>query len=221
LGKVKSSEQRGVSGCEEQLVEPVVEPVARGVKVEGRADIFLDHQGRLREALGTADVEVEHIGSTSVPGLAAKPTVDIVVAVVDITAEEDYLPALVAAGYELRTREPGHHLVRTAARAVHIDILHRGDQAVENYRIFRNQLRADSDDRVLCADTKRALLHQGFDDMNADADAKTAVIAATMGRAFSAGTSRRNQLAGSAAFRADASQIGACHPVSWPLGCVG
>ncbi|MDJ0376131.1 GrpB family protein [Cryobacterium sp. PH31-L1] len=151
---------------------------------ENWPDIFLDHQTRLRNTLGTAEVEVEHIGSTSVPGLAAKPIVDIVVTVVDITAEEDYLPHLLTAGYELRTREPGHRLVRTPARDVHIHILQRGDQAVDNYLLFRNRLRADADDRALYEDTKRALLHHGFDDMNAYADAKTEVIAAIMRRAL-------------------------------------
>ena len=154
--------------------------------------IFLHHQGRLRKALGTVAVEVEHIGSTSVPGLAAKPIVDILVTVDDITAEEDYLRPLLAAGYELRTREPGHRLVRTPARDVHVHILQRGIQAVDNYLRFRNRLRADTDDRILYEDTKRALLNQGFDDMNAYADAKTAVIAAIMGRALSAPRSFRS-----------------------------
>jgi GrpB-like predicted nucleotidyltransferase (UPF0157 family) len=61
------------------------------------ADIYRDHQGRIRNALAAVDVEIEHIGSTSVPGLAAKPIIDIVVTVDDITAEEDYLDALLAA----------------------------------------------------------------------------------------------------------------------------
>ncbi|MCU1446199.1 MAG: UPFUPF0157-like protein [Cryobacterium sp.] len=73
---------------------------------------YLEHRRQILTALA-ANVGVEHIGSTSVPGLAAKPIIDIVVTVDDITAEEDYLEALLGAGYELRTREPGHRLVRT------------------------------------------------------------------------------------------------------------
>jgi len=151
-------------------------------------DVFLDHQGRLRTALGRANVEVEHIGSTSVPGLAAKPIVDILVTVGDITAEEDYLVPLLAVGYELRTREPGHRLVRTSARDVHIHILQRGDPAAARYLLFRNRLRADADDRSLYEGAKRALVNQGFDDMNAYAEAKTGVIAAIIGRALASGT---------------------------------
>lgn len=145
--------------------------------------IFRAHEARLRQALGSADVEIEHIGSTSVPGLAAKPIIDIVVTVDDITAEEDYLEPLIAVGYELRTREPGHRLVRTPTRDVHVHIMQRGNPAVDNYLLLRNRLRADADDRALYEQTKRTLLSQGFDDMNAYADAKTAVVSAIMGRA--------------------------------------
>lgn len=145
--------------------------------------IFNEHRLRLLEALGTTDVDIEHIGSTSVPGLAAKPIVDIVIAVDDITAEEDYLDALVAAGYPLRVREPGHRLVRTPDRDVHVHIYEKGDQAIANYLLFRDRLRSDRGDRDLYARTKESLIAQGFDDMNAYSDAKTEVVAAIMARA--------------------------------------
>ncbi|MDO9397317.1 MAG: GrpB family protein, partial [Herbiconiux sp.] len=87
--------------------------------------VFLTHRTRIRNALAGTDAPIEHIGSTAVPGLAAKPIVDIVVAVPDITADEDYLDPLVAAGYVLRVREPGHRLVRTPARDVHVHVYER------------------------------------------------------------------------------------------------
>ena len=71
-------------------------------------DRYHEHRRRILGALSGVPVEVEHIGSTSVPGLAAKPIVDIVVVVEDITAEEDYVVPLLRAGYVLRVREPGH-----------------------------------------------------------------------------------------------------------------
>ena len=148
--------------------------------------IFARHHARLGAALHTTAVDIQHIGSTSVPGLAAKPIIDIVVVVDDITAEEDYLAPLIAAGYVLRVREPGHRLVRTSARDVHIHIFETGDQAVANYLLFRDRLRMDVSDRTLYADTKQALITQGFDDMNAYSDAKTDVIAAIMSRAKTA-----------------------------------
>ena len=147
-------------------------------------EIFAEHQARLSAALRGVPVEIEHIGSTSVPGLPAKPIIDIVVAVDDITAEEDYLDAIVAAGYLLRVREPGHRMARTPALDVHVHIYQKGDAAVTRYLLFRDRLRADGDDRALYARTKQALISQGFDDMNAYSDAKTDVITGIMSRAL-------------------------------------
>lgn len=147
---------------------------------------FLDHEQRIRAALPAADIEIEHIGSTSVPGLAAKPIVDIVVVVDDITAEEDYLDALLEAGYVLRVREPRHRLVRTPVRDVHVHLYERGDAAVDEYLLLRDHLRANAADRALYEDTKRALLSRQWDDMNDYADAKTDVIVAIKARARAA-----------------------------------
>lgn len=146
-------------------------------------DAYLDHERRIRGALPTMDVKIEHIGSTSVPGLAAKPIIDIVVAVDDITAEEDYLPALLAAGYLLRVREPGHRLVRTPERDVHVHVYAKTDPAVAEYLLLRDHLRTDADDRALYERTKRSLLSRKWDDMNDYADAKTDVIRAIKARA--------------------------------------
>lgn len=145
--------------------------------------MYLDHQRRIGDALSATAIEIEHVGSTSVPGLAAKPIIDIVVTVHDITAEEDYLDVLLAAGYELRVREPGHRMVRTPVRDVHVHILERGDPAVDDYLLLRDHLRTDADDRALYEGTKRVLLTQSWDDMNAYAEAKSEVISAIKARA--------------------------------------
>jgi len=152
--------------------------------------LYVEHRRRILTALAAAHVGVEHIGSTSVPGLAAKPIIDIVVTVDDITAEEDYLDALLASGYELRTREPGHRLVRTPARDVHVHIYQHDDSAVVEYLLLRDWLRSNADDRAIYESTKRSLLRGRWDDMNAYADAKTDVIRAIKARARAAGTSR-------------------------------
>lgn len=141
------------------------------------------HEARIRRALGEAAVAVEHIGSTSVPGLAAKPIIDILVTVPDIAAEQDHVEPLLAAGYVLRVREPGHRLVRTSERDVHVHLLQVGDQAAEDYLLFRDHLRADASDRALYEDTKRELTCRQWPDMNAYADAKTDVIEAIKARA--------------------------------------
>jgi GrpB-like predicted nucleotidyltransferase (UPF0157 family) len=153
-------------------------------------EIFEQHRRRIADALSPASVDIEHIGSTSVPGLAAKPIVDIVVAVADITAEEDYLDALLAAGYELRVREPGHRMVRTPERDIHVHIYGRGNAAIDEYLLLRNHLRSDAADRALYESTKRALMSRQWDDMNAYADAKTDVILEIKARARTRPASR-------------------------------
>jgi len=148
--------------------------------------IYLEHRQRIEDALAASDIEIEHIGSTSVPGLAAKPIVDIVVAVKDITAERDYLDPLIAAGYDLRVREPGHRLVRTPARDVHVHLYQQGASAIDEYLLLRNHLRVDADDRALYETTKSELLSRRWDDMNDYADAKTGVILDIKARARAA-----------------------------------
>ncbi len=144
--------------------------------------VYAAHERRIRDALGPVAVAVEHIGSTAVPGLAAKPIVDVLVTVADVTAEEDYLDPLLAAGYELRVREPGHRLVRTPERDVHVHVLPVGHPQAADYLVLRDRLRADSADRALYERTKRALLEQEWPDMNAYSDAKTEVVAGILER---------------------------------------
>jgi GrpB-like predicted nucleotidyltransferase (UPF0157 family) len=146
-------------------------------------DAYVEQERRIRTALGPSAVRISHIGSTSVPGLAAKPVIDALVTVEDITAEGDYLDQLLDAGYELRVREPGHRMVRTPARDVHVHVLEVGSEAADDYLLFRDRLRADRDDRDLYERTKRALIEQDWADMNAYAEAKTGVIAAIKERA--------------------------------------
>ncbi len=149
------------------------------------ASQYAVHEAHVRAAVGSIAVAVEHIGSTSVPGLAAKPIIDILVTVADITAEEDYLEPLVASGYVMRVREPGHRMVRTEQRDVHIHILELGDPAAGDYLLLRDHLRIDQADRQLYEATKRDLTKRDWPDMNAYADAKSAVIEEIKGRARS------------------------------------
>ena len=150
------------------------------------ADAYAVHEARIRAALGDVALAVEHIGSTSVPGLAAKPIIDVLVTVPDVTAEEDYLDPLLAAGYVLRVREPGHRLVRTEQRDVHVHLLEPDDPGAGDYLLLRDRLRADVDDRRLYEGVKRDLGAREWSDMNAYADAKTGVIEDIKARARSA-----------------------------------
>ncbi|WP_166788876.1 MULTISPECIES: GrpB family protein [unclassified Cryobacterium] len=150
------------------------------------AGTYLEHRRRISDAPTVGEIGIQHIGSTSVPGLAAKPIIDIVVTVDDITAEEDYLDALLDAGYELRVREPRHRLVRTPARDVNVHLFEHDDPAVDGYLLLRDHLRTDTEDRSLYENTKRELLSKRWDDMNDYADAKTEVVMAIKARARAA-----------------------------------
>ncbi|PZF58408.1 GrpB family protein [Curtobacterium sp. MCSS17_008] len=151
---------------------------------------YEEHRSRIADALDGQHVGIEHIGSTSVPGLAAKPIVDVAVAVPDVTDEAAYLGPLLAAGYVLRVREPGHRLVRTPERDAHVHVYEHGAQALDDYVLLRDRLHRDDADRRRYEDTKRALMERSWDDSNAYADAKTAVIEDIKARARAA--SRRS-----------------------------
>jgi GrpB-like predicted nucleotidyltransferase (UPF0157 family) len=150
---------------------------------------FREIAERVRHALGENASGVEHIGSTSVPGLAAKPIVDVLLTVADVSNEAGYVPALQSAGFLLRVREPAHRMVRTPARDVHVHVYEPGRPEVRNYLDLRDWLRVDAEDRELYAATKRMLARQQWEDMNDYADAKTEVISdiLTRARAWRAG----------------------------------
>jgi GrpB-like predicted nucleotidyltransferase (UPF0157 family) len=150
---------------------------------------FREIAERVRQALREDALGVEHIGSTSVPGLAAKPIVDVLLNVADVSNEVAYVPALQSAGFVLRVREPAHRMVRTPARDVHVHVYEPGRPEVRDYIDLRDWLRVDAADRGLYAATKRTLARQQWNDMNDYADAKTEVIddVLTRARAWRAG----------------------------------
>ena len=144
---------------------------------------FQDLQLRVQRALGSAALSVEHIGSTSVPGLAAKPIVDMLLTVRSVDDEAAYVPAVERAGFVLRVREPRHRMFRTPERDVHLHVYAPEDQAVTDYLDLRDWLRQSPSDRALYEATKRDLAQREWSDMNHYADAKSDVIHAVLGRA--------------------------------------
>lgn len=155
---------------------------------------FEAHARRIADALGGSALRIEHIGSTSVPGLAAKPIIDILVVVADSADESTYLPRLEAAGYVLRVREPDwneHRMFRTPERDVHIHIYSAGCPEIERNLTFRERLRRNSDDRRRYEQKKRELAAREWLDMNEYAGAKTEVIESIIAAAHATGEASR------------------------------
>jgi GrpB-like predicted nucleotidyltransferase (UPF0157 family) len=146
---------------------------------------FAQHESTIHAALGERARLVEHIGSTAVPGLAAKPIVDVLLVVDDPSDEPSYLPALEAAGYVLRIREPDfyeHRMLRTPAKDVHLHVFSAHSPEVERYLLLRDRLRHDEADRELYAATKRGLAARSWPTMQHYAEAKSTVIEAIIAR---------------------------------------
>jgi GrpB-like predicted nucleotidyltransferase (UPF0157 family) len=114
---------------------------------------------RIRDALGDHALAVHHVGSTSVPGLAAKPIIDIDITVADPRDEPTYVPALEAAGFSLRIREPGWHehrlLVADDPRA-NVHVFGPDSPELVRHRMLRDWLTEHPDDRDRYAAAKRA-----------------------------------------------------------------
>lgn len=140
---------------------------------------FEKHSKKINDTLGAIAINVEHIGSTSVPDLAAKPIIDILLIVKDSSNESKYLKPMQDAGYELRVREPDfheHRMFRTTEKDVHIHVLSKGSNEIDRYLVFRNHLRLNAADRIEYESIKRKLVANEWADMNEYARAKTKII---------------------------------------------
>jgi GrpB-like predicted nucleotidyltransferase (UPF0157 family) len=149
----------------------------------GRAELYAREAARIRGALGERALLVEHAGSTAVPGLAAKPVIDIVLAVADSAAETEYARDLEAAGYALTIREPEwlEHRMFTMP-GVNLHVFSDGCSEIGRMLAFRDWLRENVDDRTLYERTKRELAGLEWAGVQEYADAKTAVVEEIMRR---------------------------------------
>ena len=148
--------------------------------------LFEREARRIRAALGEAVVRLEHTGSTSVPGLAAKPLIDITLLVPNSADEAAYAPALEAAGYVLRIREPQwheHRVFKGPDTDVNLHVFSSGSVEFERMVGFRDWLRAHPEDRELYERTKRELAARTWRHIQHYADAKTAVVEEISARA--------------------------------------
>ena len=148
--------------------------------------LFEREAERVQTALGDQVLVLEHIGSTSVPELAAKPKIDMLLVVADSADEPAYVPNLEAAGYVLQVREPDwyeHRMFKGPDTDVNLHVYTLDCPEIDRVLLFRNWLRNHASDRQLYERTKRELAHVDWKYMQNYADAKTAVVEEILARA--------------------------------------
>ena len=148
--------------------------------------LFEREAARIRAALGDKAQLLEHAGSTSVPGLAAKPRIDIILAVPNSADEPSYVPALEAAGYVLRIREPDwyeHRVFKGPDTDVNLHVFTVGCPEIARMLLFRDWLRSNAADRERYERTKRELAQKQWKYTQHYADAKTEVVEEIVARA--------------------------------------
>jgi GrpB-like predicted nucleotidyltransferase (UPF0157 family) len=151
--------------------------------------LFEGEAAKIRRALGDGARVLEHVGSTSIPGISAKPIIDVLLAVADSAHEGSYVPALTAEGYRLHLREPDweqHRVMKGAAPAVNLHVFTVGSGEIVRMLAFRDRCRADPDERRLYEETKQRLAAQVWRHVQHYANAKGEVVEAIIGRALAA-----------------------------------
>jgi GrpB-like predicted nucleotidyltransferase (UPF0157 family) len=150
--------------------------------------LYTCEERRIRATLGDRVLAIEHTGSTSVPGLAAKPIIDITMLVADVLDEDAYARDLEAAGYDLTIREQepdwyDHRVFKGPDTNINLHVFSKGCVELERMVGFRDWLRTHEDDRRLYERTKRELLQRQWKYVQLYADAKTDVVEEIMARA--------------------------------------
>lgn len=148
--------------------------------------LFERESSRIRAALGDKVVQLEHVGSTSVVGLAAKPVIDILLTVADSTDEPSYVPALETSGYRLTIREPDwyeHRMFKGPDTNINLHTFSPGSPESRRMLLFRDWLRSHPVDRERYEQAKRELAAREWKYVQNYADAKSAVVEAIIARA--------------------------------------
>jgi GrpB-like predicted nucleotidyltransferase (UPF0157 family) len=149
-------------------------------------ELFRREAERIRAVLGDRVVLLEHVGSTSVPGLAAKPIIDVLLIVVDSSDEPAWLPDLEVAGYVLVIREPAwyqHRCLKGPDTNVNLHVYSPGCPEIERYLTFRDRLRGHPEERAHYQRLKRELAERDWTYVAQYADAKSEVVEEIIARA--------------------------------------
>jgi GrpB-like predicted nucleotidyltransferase (UPF0157 family) len=169
-------------------IAPLTGPILLAEYDPAWPGLFAREEVRIRAALGNRVLRIEHTGSTSVPGLAAKPIVDITMVVADVTDEAAYLADLESAGYVLRIRENepdwyDHRVFKGPDTNVNLHVFSAGCVELERMVGFRDWLRSHPEERDLYERAKRDLVGREWTYVQNYADAKTDVVEGIMARA--------------------------------------
>ncbi|SDY49333.1 GrpB domain, predicted nucleotidyltransferase, UPF0157 family [Micromonospora pattaloongensis] len=157
------------------------------------ADRYAAAASSVKAVLGGLIIDIEHVGSTAVPGLAAKPIIDIDLLLDDATDESRYIPALEGIGYRLVLREPwwhGHRMLVGPAEDVNLHVWPQAAPEPIRHRLLRDWLRSHPQDRDLYAATKRRLARDTADRPSDYSLAKNEVIDQILARIFAAASGR-------------------------------
>ncbi len=158
---------------------------------QGWLHLFESEADRLRSILDSGVVRLEHVGSTAVPGLAAKPIIDMVLVVVDSSDEDSYLADLEKAGYLLQIREPDwfeHRVFKGPAANINLHVFLVGCPEIERMLLFRDWLRSNDEDRLMYESVKRDLATRDCAHVQNYADAKNDIVDEIVSRARASGS---------------------------------
>jgi GrpB-like predicted nucleotidyltransferase (UPF0157 family) len=147
---------------------------------------FEELRARLSEALGSSAQRIDHVGSSAVPGLLAKPIIDIQISVADVQDEASYRNTIESEGFELRWIETGHRYFRPPPeipRYAHIHVCERGGKWERVHLLFRDYLRAHRDVANEYAELKQRLAEQFRNDRIGYTDANTDFIESALAHA--------------------------------------
>jgi len=148
--------------------------------------LYKREAARVRGLLGDRVRLLEHVGSTSVPGLPAKPVLDMLLAVADSADEPAYVPSLESGGYALWIREPDwheHRLFKGPDTNVNLHTFSAGCIESDRMLLFRDWLRTNPADRDRYLAVKRELAERNWTNVQQYAEAKSDIIADILARA--------------------------------------
>ena len=171
-----------------KVIWPGFEQVA-AVRAGGRIEVvpyderwpqqFAELRDRLVDSLGATAQRIDHIGSTSVPGLDAKPIIDVQISVADVADEGSYVAGCVAPGFELYSRDDVHRFFAVPAprpRDAQLHVCEGGGAFERDHLVFRDYLRTHDEERDAYAAMKRDAAQRWADDRLGYTYAKSELI---------------------------------------------